>query len=94
MYPQEDTFPAGEQSTYGVAVYTAASSDPSDVLPSVHVVYRLSDRFMLVVNASNREKIVEWIGRHSAPFGTGVRDETRERKFGFTAAPGGYLIRR
>jgi cephalosporin hydroxylase len=37
------------------------------------------------------EVLEEFLRRHPDAF---VRDEARESKFGFTAAPGGYLIRR
>lgn len=37
------------------------------------------------------EALQEFMALHCEQF---VRDEARERKFGFTAAPGGYLIRR
>ena len=37
------------------------------------------------------EALQEFMGRHGEKF---VHDDARERKFGFTAAPGGYLIRR
>lgn len=37
------------------------------------------------------EALQEFLAQHGDKF---ARDETRERKFGFTAAPGGYLLRR
>lgn len=37
------------------------------------------------------EALQEFMAQHGEKF---VRDDARERKFGFTAAPGGYLIRR
>ena len=37
------------------------------------------------------EALHEFMAQHGEKF---ARDEMRERKFGFTAAPGGYLIRR
>ena len=39
------------------------------------IVYRLPDRFYLVVNASNHEKDLGWLNSHKSP-GVSIRDET------------------
>ncbi len=43
------------------------------------LVYRFADFYLLVVNASNRLKIVEWIDRHKGPFDVQVTDLTTKR---------------
>ncbi|MEW4526080.1 MAG: glycine cleavage system aminomethyltransferase GcvT [Maioricimonas sp. JB045] len=43
------------------------------------LVYRFADEYLLVVNASNREKIVEWIEAHRSGFDVEVNDATTER---------------
>ncbi|MFG0332151.1 MAG: glycine cleavage system aminomethyltransferase GcvT [Maioricimonas sp. JB049] len=40
------------------------------------LVYRFADEYLLVVNASNRQKIVEWIDRHRSGFEAEVSDAT------------------
>jgi aminomethyltransferase len=42
------------------------------------LVYRLPDHFMLVVNASNRERDWEWISRYADRFGVELRDRSDE----------------
>jgi aminomethyltransferase len=61
----------------GQVRYSLVCNEQGGILDDV-LVYRLDDSYMLVVNASNREKIIEWIGRHSGSFEADVRDETRE----------------
>lgn len=43
------------------------------------LVYRFPEEYLLVVNASNRQKIVEWIEAHRSGFDVEVKDETTER---------------
>jgi aminomethyltransferase len=42
------------------------------------LVYRLGDRYMLVVNASNRKKDLEWISRYAPNFDAVVTDRSDE----------------
>ncbi len=42
-------------------------------------VYRLSNYYLLVVNASNRQKILHWLEQHHHPFDVVTRDVTLER---------------
>ncbi|MCA9006352.1 MAG: glycine cleavage system aminomethyltransferase GcvT, partial [Planctomycetaceae bacterium] len=43
------------------------------------LVYRFSDFYMLVVNASNRLKIVDWIEQQRSGFDVQIEDQTREK---------------
>jgi aminomethyltransferase len=61
----------------GQVRYSLICNEQGGILDDV-LVYRFDDSYLLVVNASNRERISEWIARHSAPFDTEVRDETLE----------------
>jgi aminomethyltransferase len=61
----------------GQVRYSLVCNEQGGILDDV-LVYRFDDAYLLVVNASNREKIVEWIGRHSGPFDAQVRDDTQE----------------
>jgi glycine cleavage system T protein (aminomethyltransferase) len=45
--------------------YSLVTNEHGGILDDV-LVYRLPDEFMMVVNASNREKIVSWIKQHLA----------------------------
>ena len=42
------------------------------------LVYRMSDRYMLVVNASNRDKDLDWIAGFATRFGVRVTDRSDE----------------
>lgn len=59
----------------GQVRYSLVCNESGGVLDDV-LVYRLHDRYMLVVNASNRTKIVEWIGQHITKFNVDFEDQT------------------
>ena len=59
----------------GQVRYSLVCSESGGVLDDV-LVYRLADCYMLVVNASNRAKIVEWIGQHISKFNVKFEDQT------------------
>lgn len=61
--------------TEGQIRYALVTNEQGGILDDV-LVYRFSKSYMLVVNASNREKIVEWIQHHQAGFDTQMRDLT------------------
>ncbi len=57
----------------GQAQYSAFCDERGGVLDDL-LVYRFADRYMLVVNAANREKDWAWVSRHAARFDCEVRD--------------------
>ena len=57
----------------GQAQYSAMCYDSGGVVDDL-LIYRFADRFMLVVNASNREKDLEWIREHAESFDVDVED--------------------
>lgn len=59
----------------GQIKYALVTNEQGGILDDV-LVYRLSDCLMLVVNASNRLKILEWIERHRGRFAVTVEDQT------------------
>ncbi|MBI4521368.1 MAG: glycine cleavage system aminomethyltransferase GcvT [Gemmatimonadetes bacterium] len=59
----------------GQAQYSALCREDGGVIDDL-VVYRYPDRFMLVVNAANREKDVAWVKRHAARFDVNVADRS------------------
>jgi aminomethyltransferase len=61
----------------GQVRYALTCNETGGVLDDV-LVYRLSDCYWLVVNASNRLKIVGWIERHLGSFQATMHDLTRE----------------
>lgn len=65
--------------------YSLVCDKDGGILDDV-LVYRLPDRWELVVNASNREKIVSWL-KHSAGFAT-VEFEDRTLSTGMIAVQG------
>ena len=62
----------------GQAQYTAMCTDTGTVMDDL-LVYRQTDRYMLVVNAANRDKDLRWIESHAARFSdvsvTDISDE-------------------
>lgn len=42
------------------------------------IVYRFEDHYMIVVNASNRDRDVAWMAQHAAGFDAGVTDRSDE----------------
>jgi len=57
--------------------YALVTNEDGGVLDDV-LVYRWPEAYALVVNASNRPKILNWIGQHQAGFGVTVNDRTEE----------------
>lgn len=62
----------------GQVCYALITNDDGGILDDV-LVYRFEDFHLLVVNASNRLKILEWISRHQSRFQAQVRDLTLEQ---------------
>ena len=57
--------------------YSLVTNDAGGILDDV-LVYRFEEFYFLVVNASNRLKIVDWIAEHRAGFDAAVDDITTE----------------
>jgi aminomethyltransferase len=62
----------------GQIQYALAANEQGGILDDV-LVYRFSDFYMMVVNASNRLKILDWIDQHRAGFDIQMQDWTFER---------------
>jgi aminomethyltransferase len=61
---------------HGQAQYNLMCNEEGGIIDDL-VVYRGSEGFFVVVNASNREKDLEWMRSHAAP-GTEIEDRTFE----------------
>ncbi|MBI1314603.1 glycine cleavage system aminomethyltransferase GcvT [bacterium] len=59
----------------GQVRYSLVTNEAGGILDDV-LVYRLDGGYMLVVNASNREKIVAWLEAHRSGFGVQMTDRT------------------
>lgn len=59
----------------GQVCYALLTNDDGGILDDV-LVYRFPDHHLLVVNASNRLKALDWIGRHQSRFQVQVQDLT------------------
>jgi aminomethyltransferase len=59
----------------GQARYSLLTNEQGGILDDL-LVYRFADHYLLVVNASNRLKIVRWLALHLAPFDVEIEDET------------------
>jgi aminomethyltransferase len=59
----------------GQIKYALVTNENGGILDDV-LVYRLADSHLLVVNASNRLKILAWIERHRAKFNVVIEDQT------------------
>lgn len=57
--------------------YALVTNEQGGILDDV-LVYRWDDAYSLVVNASNRPKIVDWIGQHIEGFDVEFTDRTEE----------------
>lgn len=58
----------------GRAQYSAMTYENGGLIDDL-LVYHLGDRYMLVINAANKEKDIAWIQKHAASFdGVSVRD--------------------
>ena len=66
-----------EKMKTGMVRYSLVCRDDGGILDDV-LIYRFEDRVMLVVNASNREKILQWIDQHKANFEVDIDDQTRQ----------------
>jgi aminomethyltransferase len=69
----------------GQAQYSALCDDRGGIIDDL-IVYRFADRYMLVVNASNRQKDLEWVLGHAGSFDARVKDRSDE--FGLLALQG------
>lgn len=58
--------------------YSLVINESGGILDDV-LVYRFTDYYMLVVNASNRLKIVDWIEKHRQGFDVQIDDLTTEK---------------
>ncbi|MCA9117058.1 MAG: glycine cleavage system aminomethyltransferase GcvT [Planctomycetaceae bacterium] len=56
--------------------YALVTNEQGGILDDV-LVYRFEDCYFLVVNASNRLKIVDWIGQHQSGFNFAMEDLTQ-----------------
>ena len=59
----------------GQAQYSALCNEHGCILDDL-LVYRFADRFVLVVNASNREKDWKWVTGHAAGFDVEISDDS------------------
>lgn len=59
----------------GQAQYSAMCREDGGILDDL-IVYRFDDRWMLVVNASNRSKDWNWVERHAADFDVELTDRS------------------
>ncbi len=55
--------------------YALVTNDQGGILDDV-LVYRLEDCYMMVVNASNRIKILDWVQQHQSEFDVKIEDQT------------------
>jgi aminomethyltransferase len=62
----------------GQIKYALVTNEQGGILDDV-LVYRLADAYLLVVNASNRKKILDWIENHRGRFQVTVEDQTVPR---------------
>ncbi len=56
--------------------YGLVANESGGILDDI-LVYRFPERYLLVVNASNRLKILDWIKTHQKNFGVELQDETQ-----------------
>lgn len=62
----------------GAAQYSLLCREDGGIIDDI-IIYRLSpEAFVVVVNASNRDKDVSWMARHTAGFSVTLDDETTE----------------
>src|SRR5688572_12746852 len=61
--------------TEGQAQYSVLCNEQGTALDDC-IVYRLPDRYMVVVNASNRDKDRDWISQFADQFGVTITDES------------------
>ena len=75
----------------GCVRYALVCRDDGGILDDV-LVYRFEDDFLLVVNASNRLKIVEWIEGHREGYDAEVTDWTAEWAMVAVQGPGAVEV--
>jgi aminomethyltransferase len=61
----------------GHAIYTLMCKEDGGAIDDLVVYREAADRFLVVVNAANREKDVEWMRKH-LPAGVSMTDQTAE----------------
>lgn len=61
----------------GQAQYSAMTLEDGGIIDDL-IIYRFPDRYMLVVNASNREKDWDWVRTHSAGLDVEIADRSDE----------------
>ncbi|MBU0640685.1 MAG: glycine cleavage system aminomethyltransferase GcvT [Planctomycetes bacterium] len=61
----------------GLSRYSHICREDGGILDDV-IVSRCEDHYLIVCNASNRTKIVGWLGQHGNEFGVEIRDRTLE----------------
>jgi aminomethyltransferase len=66
------------QLSVGQIRYSLITNAQGGILDDV-LAYRFDDHYLLVVNASNREKIVAWIAQHQGSFNATVTDVTLQQ---------------
>ncbi len=59
----------------GQAQYSVLCNEQGKALDDC-IVYRFDDHYMMVVNASNRDKDREWIARYAGPYGVQLSDRS------------------
>ncbi len=65
------------RATPGQAQYSALCNEGGFVLDDL-LIYRFADRFMLVVNASNRAKDWQWVAEHAQGYDVDLSDDSDE----------------
>jgi len=66
-----------EKLELGQCGYSHMCKEDGGILDDV-IISRLEDRFLVVCNASNREKLLGWFDRHRRGFDVDIRDRTLE----------------
>lgn len=69
------------------AQYSAMCYDHGGIVDDL-LVYRAPDRMMLVINAGNRSKDMDWIRRHGAGFEVDIRDISEDKALLALQGPG------
>ncbi|NNK63141.1 MAG: glycine cleavage system aminomethyltransferase GcvT [Gemmatimonadetes bacterium] len=75
----------------GQAQYSAMVDERGGILDDL-IIYRRADRWMLVVNASNREKDWAWVVRHAEDFDVELSDRSDEIALLALQGPGARAI--
>ena len=75
----------------GQVRYSLVCNEQGGILDDV-LVYGFEDSYLLVVNASNREKILSWIEQHRDKFDADVADETLKSFMLALQGPAAHLL--